>query len=349
MDMKNAKDGFSLLEVIIAVAVLAILSMPVLAYFTHASVSTSAGKDTHRANMVAQSVAEELNGCSTFQQIEEKLVVASGSAWTVDSAYDSSTKKTSMTKKVTEDGFTYQAKVSLDYNYATKNVNGDNTEAKYNGYAIPKLEEVYSDTNVVIAETDQEETAVSNFLYSNPSKSDTEIKNDMIRTLCLNVFKKSADIYDVKGYYEYSYTNNGNTYTYSADVEDTEIEISKLKNIYFFYNILKDDAAENVIINFDSNITQDEAQELRVYFVCQKEVKQPKTGYSLQFSTSGQAAWAKYYTNGVATNLAASSDMIQYDTTGKRIAKITVDIYDGSETSFTEANRIVHMETSKGE
>ena len=41
MNMKNAKDGFSLLEVIIAVAVLAILSMPVLAYFTYASVSTS--------------------------------------------------------------------------------------------------------------------------------------------------------------------------------------------------------------------------------------------------------------------------------------------------------------------
>lgn len=345
MDMKNAKDGFSLLEVIIAVAVLAILSMPVLAYFTYASVSTSDGRDTHRANMVAQSVAEELNGCDTFQQIEEKLVVASGSAWTVDSAYDSSTKKTSMTKKVTEDGFTYQAKVSLDYNYATKNINGDNTEAKYNGYAMPKLEEVYSDTNVVIAETDQKETAVSNFLYSNPSKSETDIVGGMERTLCLNVSKKSADIYDVNGSYQYSY----NTDTYSADVEDTEIEISKLKNIYFFYNILKDDTAENVIINFDSNITQDEAQKLRVYFVCQKEVKQPKTGYSLQFSTSGQAAWAKYYTNGVATNLAASSDMIQYDTTGKRIAKITVDIYDGSETSFTEANRIVHMETSKGE
>lgn len=350
MKRKKAKEGFSLIEVIIAVALLAILSMPILAYFTHASVATSNGKDTHRANIVAQSVAEELNGCETFQQIEEKLILVPDSKWTVNSAYDTSEKKAVLTKEVTEDGYTYLAKVSLDYNYETKDVNGDDTDAKYNGYAMPKLKEVYADTNVVISETDQVDTAVSNFLYSNPSKSESEIKNNMVRTLCLDVSKKNSDVYDVRGYYNYSYANNGKTDTYSADVEDTEIEISKLENIYFFYNIIQDSVPESVKVDFDSTITQEEAKKLHVYFVCQKEVKEPKTGYSLNFDTShGQAAWAEYYTNGVATNLAASSNMIQYDTSGKRIAKIVIDVYNGSETSFTEANRITHLETSKGE
>lgn len=360
--MNKNRDGFSLVEVIIAVALLAILCMPILAYFTHASVATSDGKDTHRANMAAQSAAEELKGCETFEQIEEKLAAAtggsvSGAKWTIDSAYDGSTKKAALTKLVTEDGFPYQVKVTLDYNYGITDahgnkvdVNGNEIDADYNDYSMPKLKEVYADTNVVISETDQVDTAVSNFLYSNPSKSESEIKNNMERTLCLNVSKKNSDIYKVRGYYHYRYTNNGKTYTYSADVEDTEIEISKLENIYFFYNIMKDDAPEPVEVDFDFAITQAEAEKLHVYFVCQREVKAPKTGYSLNFDTShGQAAWAEYYTNGVATNLAASSDMIQYDTSGKRIAKILIDVYAGSETSFTEATRIVHLETSKGE
>ncbi len=360
MNRINAKEGFSLIEVIIAVAILAVLSMPILAYFAHASVAASDGKDTHRATIVAQSVAEELNGCETFEQIEEKLVSGgsvSASSWTVDSPYDASAKKTSLTKKVTEDGYTYQAKVTIDYNYETKDasgnnidVNGDKIDAQYNGYAMPELKEVYADTNVVLSETDQADTAFSNFLYSNPTKSETEIKNNMVRTLCLSVHKKNADVYNVRGYYLYRYTNNGKTYTYSADVEDTEIEISKLENIYFFYNIIQDNAAESVEVDFDSSITQAEAEKIHVYFVCQKEVKKPKTGYSLNFDTShGQAAWAAYYTNGVPTNLAASSEMIQHDSSGKRIAKIIIDVYDESETSFTELNRITHLETSKGE
>lgn len=360
--MKKNREGFSLVEVIIAIALLAILCMPVLAYFTHASVATSDGKDTHRANMAAQSAAEELKSCETFERIEEKLVSATGSSvsgakWTVDAAYDTSTKKASLTKVVTEDGFPYQVKVTLDYNYGITDdhgnkvdVNGNPIDADYNDYSMPKLQEVYADTNVVISETDQADTAVSNFLYSNPSESESEIKNDMERTLCLHISKKNSDIYAVRGYYDYRYDKSGRTYTYSADVESTEIEISKLENVYFFYNIMKDDAPEHVEVDFDSTITQAEAEKLHVYFVCQKEVKEPKTGYSLNFDTShGQAAWAQYYTNGVATNLAASSDMIQYDTSGKRIAKILIDVYAGSETSFTENNRIVHLETSKGE
>ena len=39
--MKSMKEGFSLVEVIVAIAVLALLSLPILAYFSDASVSVS--------------------------------------------------------------------------------------------------------------------------------------------------------------------------------------------------------------------------------------------------------------------------------------------------------------------
>lgn len=46
--MKSMKEGFSLVEVIVAIAVLALLSLPILAYFSDASVFTSRGKHTRR-------------------------------------------------------------------------------------------------------------------------------------------------------------------------------------------------------------------------------------------------------------------------------------------------------------
>ena len=42
--MKSMKEGFSLVEVIVAIAVLALLSLPILAYFSDASVFTSERK-----------------------------------------------------------------------------------------------------------------------------------------------------------------------------------------------------------------------------------------------------------------------------------------------------------------
>ena len=80
MIFKREHEGFSLIEVIIAMAILAILSMPILAYFSNAMVSTSQGRDTHKASMVAQSVVEELNSCATFEQIE-KLAASGPGRW----------------------------------------------------------------------------------------------------------------------------------------------------------------------------------------------------------------------------------------------------------------------------
>ena len=67
------KEGFSLVEVIIAVALLAFMALPILAYFTNAAVTTSRGKNSQKATMAAESVLEELNSFDTLEQMEEYL------------------------------------------------------------------------------------------------------------------------------------------------------------------------------------------------------------------------------------------------------------------------------------
>lgn len=349
LKFRHSKEGFSLVEVIIAVTLLAVLALPVLAYFTNAAVSASKGKDTQKANMAAQSVTEELNSCTSFQQIEEELVAATGSAWTVEAAADAVNRQSRLSKEVIVDGTAYEAKVTVDYEYETKNVNGDDTASQFNDYEVPQLKEVYSSSNVVIAETDQADTAVSNFLYRYPEDSVSSIRSGMKRTLCLDIIKGSVTagedgIYQVKGSYEYSYKDK----TYSSVIEDTKIEVEKLENIYYFYNLIQTDIPEDVKVNFSDNVTIEEAKKLSIYFVCQKKIAEPGPGYSLRFSGSGVFLLPKYFTNGITADTVAEESEIIEHSKGDRIAKITVDIYDQGETTFTDETRLVRLETSKG-
>ncbi len=354
MIFKREHEGFSLIEVIIAMAILAILSMPILAYFSNAMVSTSQGRDTHKASMVAQSVVEELNSCATFEQIEDKLKTVSGGAWTVVTAYNDSTGKTELSKDVTEDGTDYTARVTVDYkSYADAPATTDGPEAKYNDYKMPQLKEVYADTNVVIAETDQTETAVSDFLYQlyvqKKSVTEADVKKDMRRELHLNVEKEAGgDIYHVVGSYKYSYTGVDK---FEAVVEDVRIEKEKLANIYFFYNLLQTNEAETAVVDFDDSITSEEAKMLNIYFVCQKP-EEKGSEYRLDFiKGNGFASSAKYHTNGIAIDKLPEniSGIVEYDKNGKRIAHITVDVYAKGTTVSDDSTPIARVETSKGE
>ncbi len=326
-------DGFSLIEVVIAITILAILAMPILGYFTNAAVSTSNGKGTQKANMAAQSVTEELGSCTSFEQIESKLIAATGSAWTVDLLED---KKSELTKKVSVDGTVYQAKVLLDYDYSRTKADGSETDSKYNDYASPKLKEVYSPENVVMTETDQTETAAGNLQYTNPSVTVNDIKAAMTRKLFLEVTKSGgagSELHSVKGYYEYSYGSD----TYTAVLEETKLE--KLENVYIFYNLLRDDIVNEPV---DINLTgynEEEAKKLHFYFVCQKDSGTKPAGYSFNITKNSFLP---------IENCHSEIDSLVEKTLEKRIAKITVDIYHDTETVFTDSTRLVRLQTSKG-
>ena len=344
--MRRSKEGFSLVEVIVAIAILAILTMPILAYFTNAAVSTNRGKSAQKATMAAQSVLEELNSCTSFEQIEEQLKAATGSAWTVDSV---GTDKSELTKLVTVDGSEYQAKVTVDFDYRTTDAGGTKlTESQYNNYAKPELTEVYSPDSVVAAESDETDTALSNFYYeaykNNPFITKEQIRAAMSRTLCLDV-AKDGDLYLVKGYYRYGYDGK----TYEAVMENTKIERDKLKNIYLFYDLMREDIVnEAVEINLNG-LSMDEAKNLSVFFVCQNGAISRPTGYSMSMTGSGNFAQIKYYTNGIPSTTTAVETEIVKHATGKRIAAVTVDVYDKDETAYTEESRLARLETSKGE
>ena len=342
--MRRQSQGFSLIEVLIAIAVLGVVAMALLSFFSSANFYSSTGKSTQKADMAGQSVLEELNACSTFEEIETNLIAVTGSAWKLETQDD---KKSTLRKDLSVDGSDYQAKVTLDYEYSTTDMNGDKTKSKFNNYSKPELKEIYSPRNVVLAESDQFSTAVSHFYYKDTSVSKSTIESAMTRDMILDVSKdaEKPELYRVKASYQYHY-NGGDFVTV---VKEEKAEAESLENIYLLYNLLRGDILkEPVTVNLDG-LSMDEAKKITLYFVCQKGAEEPPVNYQLDIMGSGNYLQLGYVTNGASAPAVSSSrnDIVSH-TTGKRIATVTVDIYDVAETDYTEENRIVRLQTSKG-
>lgn len=366
------RDGFSLVEVIIAVTILAILTLPILAYFTNASVSTSKGKNTQRANLAGETVMEELNAVESFEKLETTPdpSATSGPDWNV--SVDNTNRTATVTQDITLDGFQYHVIATVDYNYATKDGSGKDS---YNAYKIPELKEVYSPNNVVLEETDQAETALSEYYYENQSQNKTSILNNMKRVLCVDV-EETTDagraIYWIRSYYKFFYGGDKKEFT----IRESKIEKDKLNNIYIFYKVLnhsiKSEKAEVRFVNFSDS---EDIKKLNLYYVLQdtpativdSSVKKP-TDYVLDINSTSTGADnpepvdittvgsynnAHYFSNGIQK--ASTSPVINFDssvvarTEGKRIAGITVDVYEyRSGSSYPESERLVRLKSSKG-
>lgn len=350
-------SGFSLVEVMLAVAILALVTLPIINYFTYSSMQTIDGRDRHMATMAAENVMEELRSYSNYEQIEQ---LEEKGLWTEVNTDDPDFTDMSKPVKVKINGsdYSYQAKAHIqydDYNADTRTVSGEAIDAEYNDYEIPTPSEVYSSSNVVAAEDDQIDIALSSFFIDkHASVMKASIMNDIQRTMCIDVRyldESKKDIYVVKLYHRYTY----DTFTEEVVIEETNIEKDKLKSIFLFYNLLRDDISEeNLEVKFGTGISDDEIRKMKIFIVCQKSetVHKPIDYKLMRVSTSSSTAeLATYYTNVVGSdgNPSAGFDAerLVERARKKRIGSVTVDIYEEDDTSFTEP--VAHLESTMAE
>lgn len=78
-------SGFSLVEVLLALAVLALVTLPIVNYFTYSSVQTIDGREKQTATMAAEDVMEELKAYSNHDQIAKLVETPDPSATAVPS------------------------------------------------------------------------------------------------------------------------------------------------------------------------------------------------------------------------------------------------------------------------
>lgn len=356
--MKRKADGFSLVEVIIAVAVLAVAVMFLLSYFSGANRYANWGKKTQKADMAAQSVVEELASCTTMEQVES-MVTASGASWGVVATPDPSGDNAyCLTRDVSADDTNYKARVKLDFApyEATPPPAATGQASKFNLYEVPQLEDVYSKNSVVLEETDQTASATGELVYQvyqdDKSVSKSTIENGLKRTMYIHILpypdaSGGNSLYLVKGYYEYRFENAGKTYKSEMPIKDIKIEKDNLQKIYLFYRpvngVLQDDILD---VSVDSSMPPGFNLADYAFYPILQDSAEPKD-YKLDLKTQGEMV--NVFTNVTASgNLAGGVNSLVTRKAEARIAKVTVEIYYADESVFNEENRIVMVQTSKG-
>lgn len=385
--------GFSLIEVIMAVAILALMTLPVLNYFTNSSLRAIDGRDKQTATMAAENIIEELGSYSNHDQIRSLLASPDPAASATPPVWSKSAPETDentfMQRDLKINDVAYRAKVRIDYgvyNSSTKAVDESNGETvgtgtgdvvgqKFNSYAIPNPSEVYSPSNVVAVEDDEIDMALSEFyttiLASGSGSSVTmdTIRAGIRRMMCVDISYKNVDKkeYLVRVYYLYEY---GATYHTEVTLQQTDVEKSKLKNIFLFYNPLRSGVvqdrvrvrtgnevpgSEQIPLDAAPGETGTAINDLKFYFAVQASDPSP---YKITVSSANAMA-AKYYSNvsTISGVTASASDpgaahpnaFVDTKSGKRRIGRIYVDIYevmpDGSESDTVSA----HMETTQAE
>lgn len=386
---KYLKDdsGFTLIEVMLAVAILALVALPIINYFTYSSVRTIEGRDKQTATTAAEDVIEELSSYSHYDQIKKLTATpdpagpapSSAPVWRDSSPGPGESpdpQSDYIERTVTIDGFDYLAKVQIQYgvyNSSTKTIKtgekvgsgtGDVTDPKYNDYDIPNPSEVYAPSNVVAEEDDEKDTALSD-IYTTLSASGstvdwTTIGDNMKRTICVDIDYKdsSKKQYAIHVYYKYEYAGK----SVQVTLEKSEIEVNKFKSVFVFYDPLKTDYKDlhsqaEAEIHVNSDIPQTESErvadetivnDMEFYFAVQGTVP---NNYKLHVS-AGRAENAKYFVNDIIlTGLPGSDGMTKNPfiirEQTERIGRILVDVY---ETAGKKAGQVVaHMETTLAE
>jgi prepilin-type N-terminal cleavage/methylation domain-containing protein len=350
--MNRIKGGFSLVEMIIAIAIVGLLSIPLLLYFSRSAVNSSTGRMVQVGEMAAGSVIEEIKSYDTFDQLSYAVEEAvSGCAFTADSGAPVGDGRQYFLRDITVNDIPMTAKIRIDFDYET-----DPSEMLYNDYEVPELNALYTDQNVVAVEDDESELAVNEFYYMNTgSISKANIRNNMTRSGNIHVETNAAneDLLNVSITFVYQHAADTPV---SFVITNTEILKEDFRNIYFLYDLLSESVGEDEInVSFSGDITQDEAKEYGIYLICQTPVGfDYPPGYSIGITPSGgNASYAKYYANAredgteIPIHGSVTTGYYIQKEAKNRIGNITVDIYYRGETVFTEDTRIVQMKAAK--
>lgn len=364
--------------------------------------------------MAAESVVEELNSYSNYKQIKDLTATAAPGApapsstpvWKVSPAEPGEThdpQSDYIERKLEVNGVNYLAKAKIDYGVYKSGMktiddsagekighgNGDAINSKFNDYHIPNPSEVYSESNVVAAEDDEIDSALSEFYTtlnaSTPSGGNSIVDWGVIeagiqRTVCVDISYKdsSKKEYEIRVYYLYTFTHSGRSLETEVTLQNTCVKTSKFKRVFVFYDPLRAGATDEPIrIRTGSEIPGKEqipvsegdrpigddgtiVSDMEFYFAVQT-TKAAVAGtkpndYSVTV-TVGNASASGFFANaGTIRGVTPSSPVIDGSTTAfvnrkrtERIGRISVDVYELRPDGSVFGKSRAHIDTTMAE
>lgn len=312
-ELNNA--GFSLLEVVLAMAILAIISIPLLSYFSDSMKYNVKMADKQHATTLAQEIAESLKA-------QDKLVqntagvgvpVSYGVPYLLDHGYqtDASVTDTISGSGVGEvqyygaaanTGNAYDVKVKI------------NTDTKKNGTELPQIYGIDDTSDALVVEDSQFDQALAYFCavnttyaqaHSEVPESEDNIKKNIRRKVTVTIQKDiGGSGFEVvaRADYRCSGLQGSGSGDEVFDLTDDllNIHLSKLHAIYYLYNVQTcDDTLE--IKRMDPTIKETP----QIHIVCQDTTAIPASGYKFHLTMDYLSTLAGGE-NLVYTNLGAS-------------------------------------------
>ena len=370
-ELNNA--GFSLLEVVLAMAILAIISIPLLSYFTDSMKYNTKMADKQHATNLAQEIAEDLKaqdkliqdtataGSTPFYGVPyltTKGYVASNN--TLDAKGVGSVVYTGYGTAISED---YDVKISIDTNKVA------------NTKLLPQIYGIDDTSDVLLVDDSQFDQALTyfrtintNYAVSHPAAklSDDAIKRAMKRKITVSISKGAgSNGYDVVARASYrcakleGSSSGEKTFDLTEDLVNTHLGGKKAVHaIYFLYTYNAGSTEDTLAIE---NKGTGVACEPEVHIICQNPTDiQAASSYRFYLETYYKPLQkSQIYTNlsdslkagilyGNGTPVSAKEDLVS---TGAQVRTVDmqIEIYKKGQVKTTGAEPYITVKASKGE
>jgi len=271
------KKGFTLIEVILSMAILALVSVPLLKYFSDSIRHSVKASIQQKATMMAQETLEELKRQPTLIQ---KTAGSGYSIPSMEGVYsislstgfeDTGRGEATLTRTRSTDDLTYDVEVTVDTNHPANDIER------------AKVHSVNDSKNVMIAEGSEEFEALNYFFTKNrnyvamhsPSSSMiplgsptatpagpapaavtefgdlTDVRANLHRDITIEIGKQDVSpfLYTIKVKYLYSCTNvTDSAIDYAPEYTVYDASVSDVEVVYLMFNIVDPD---NDVIHID--------------------------------------------------------------------------------------------------
>ena len=253
--LNRADGGFSLLEVIISMAILALVTIPLLNYFTNSLQQSARMAQRQRGTLAAQELTEGLKSVNKLIVVPDDsteytvpyLMDLFGASAIQNGSFDTDGKGTVVFEGPLDlDSGTFYARVTIS------------TSVAANAVSRPLVYGIDDSTDLLALERNQETEALVYFtsinsVYCAEHSSVTPLTQDQItagmkRTIYVEV-DHDGTYYIVKVYYEYKCSNLRGIGSEDSFISSCLVDskIDTLKNLYLLYN--SSTAGDSIVLN----------------------------------------------------------------------------------------------------
>ncbi len=262
--------GFSLLEVILSMAILTLISIPLLSYFSESLRYSALMEEEQKATILAQEITEDL-------KVQDNLIAIPTGESAYTAPYLVGRGYTETVNTLDADGVGDVTLTGTEGSYDVEVTLSTDTAA--NAVTRPIIYGIDDTTDVLAVERDQKSEALAYFvaihnayIAANPGStllSQSQIESNLSRKITINIEKPGTE-YSVCISYEYTCTDLRGTGSVDTCTTSNllDVRMTELKNIYLLFDRNTTTGALDVI-EVNSTFSFVTGNEPELYFICQ--------------------------------------------------------------------------------